>query len=52
MKCIHRAFVERYWQIKTEVLRQKRVPLRVCPPQIPHWWECNPVLSPAREANE
>jgi hypothetical protein len=30
------AKVERYWQRKTKELGEKRVPVSLCPPQIPH----------------
>jgi hypothetical protein len=39
--------VEWNWQWKTEVLREKRVPVPLCPPQIPHGLTRDRILASA-----
>jgi hypothetical protein len=43
---VYIAMVEIYWREKTEALREKTVPLPLCPPQIPTWTDsgANPGL--------
>lgn len=37
--------VELYWQGKTEVLGEKRIPVPICPPQIPYGLAWNRIVS-------